>query len=317
MVSYHFDETVRRSSLPKAATSRRVPGCENQGNTTPGDVERRAPNKVRLFQVNKSYKICAVTLLIMALAVTPVLGMKKAEWTPLEAFLDKNEVPSADDFVGFMKDGGDEVVEANKIELINQVFEWGTDTIQEHHRENWMHDQTDDCLESIAKYAHFYCMSTVVVYDVAYWKWKLTPNASNRKRQPRSPRRKRPTGSDAIRRLDNQTSPSSTQSPVSIQDIWNAFKVKRQLSEHLLVNMNEVFTSETEEHCNKIMLQAKLLTNDSQTIEFLFEQVIRLTEENNRMKAQDEDRGPHGCANDDRSTTGSNGRDSDTDRDNE
>lgn len=74
MVSYHFDETVRRSSLSKASTSRRVPGCENQGNSTPGDVERRAPNKVRLFQVDKSYKICAVTLLIMALAVTPVLG---------------------------------------------------------------------------------------------------------------------------------------------------------------------------------------------------------------------------------------------------
>jgi len=105
MVSYHFDETVRRSSLPKAATSRRVPGCENQGNTTPGDVERRAPNKVRLFQVNKSYKICAVTLLIVALSVTPALGASEADL--LQKLLENKPYPNMKQCRDYIESGGD------------------------------------------------------------------------------------------------------------------------------------------------------------------------------------------------------------------
>jgi len=73
MVSH---ETARRSNLSKFSTSQCELGCKNQGNPTPGDVSRRAPNKVHPFQMNKFRKqrniaiitIFAVQLFVLTMA---------------------------------------------------------------------------------------------------------------------------------------------------------------------------------------------------------------------------------------------------------
>jgi len=210
MVSY---ETHRLST-----TSWCVPGCKNQGNPTPGGVERRAPNKVRLFQVNKSYKICAVTLLIMALSVTPTLvtneiPVEEGEmeiWVELNTLLEeKRQVPTTADFEKFCQpDIAHEPDTAHEIVLVKAIKSWQEQTNQgdEVVVDEWIDDGLT--FRYFAKMANFYCMSIYVLNSVRGANAK-----ASRKRRYRVN-----TPIEALDQMSNPQCPANTCTPWTTEE---------------------------------------------------------------------------------------------------
>lgn len=287
MVSYHFDETVRQSSLSKAPTSRRVPGCENQGNSTPDDVERRAPNKVHLFQVKMtlSSKFCAVVTLL-SMILTPALGSQDQVYYSLEGFLNsflmEDKLPTTADFENYVNQEDtvetEEDVVKRKTELAKQINTWTADC-------SYGPPQTLDVLigmetHDLAEWASV--QNTYIEAHKEAYEYRTPPKSTGKviqKLHQAIDKRR-----DHARRQRKKTSPVS-------EDVWaraeSKYKANRVLSDHLLESLRNVFTTETEAYCNDLFDQHKLLKNSSsKTIEFLFAQVIRLTKENEKFKQQ-------------------------------